>query len=124
VLTQGRETAAETAESVLGDYRARDTAEKLFDAFKTEDGQYRLRTASDPSVQGRFFLGFLTLILRAELEKRMHTAQLHRSMTTANVFDELAKIKALRTRQGSRILLEVSKKQRALLSSLNLPCLA
>ncbi|MEI7901576.1 MAG: hypothetical protein WCK89_15095, partial [bacterium] len=59
-------------------------AETLFDAFKTEHGQYRLRTANDESVQGRFFLGFATLILRAELEKRMRAADLHKSMTDAS----------------------------------------
>jgi transposase len=124
ILTHGRDNVAETAENVLQDYRARDTAEKLFDAFKTEDGQYRLRTSNDNSVQGRFFLGFITLILRAGLEKRMRAADLHKSMTTAAVFDELGKIKALLTRQNNRILLEVSKKQRLLLAALKLPDLA
>jgi len=124
VLTRGREQADETAEAVLRDYRARDLAEKLFDAFKTEHGQYRLRTASDESVQGRFFLGFATLALRAELENRMHAANLHKSMTDANVLDELGKAKALVTRKGTRILLEVSKKQRELLAALKLPELA
>jgi hypothetical protein len=88
VLTHGRVPTDETAEAVLRDYRARDLAEKLFDAFKTEHGQYRLRTASDESVQGRFFLGFATLALRAELEKRMQAANLHKSQTDANVLDE------------------------------------
>ena len=124
VLTRGREAADETAENVLRDYRARDMAEKLFDAFKTEHGQYRLRTASDESVQGRFFLGFATLVLRAELEKRMRAANLHKSMTDAGVLDELGKAKTLVTRQGNRILLEVSKKQRTLLAALKLPELA
>lgn len=121
VLTRGRTDTDGAAETVLRDYRARDTAEKLFDAFKTEHGQYRLRTANDESVQGRFFLGFATLILRAELEKRMRAADLHKSMTDASVVDELGKAKALVTRQGTRILLEVSKKQRTLLASLKLP---
>ena len=85
---------------------------------------YRLRTASDESVQGRFFLGFVSLVLRAELEKRMHAAGLHKSMTDAAVLDELGKAKALVTRQGSRILLEVSKRQRLLLEALNIPALA
>jgi hypothetical protein len=124
VLTHGRDETEETGEAVLHDYRARDIAEKLFDAFKTEDGQYRLRTANDNSVQGRFFLGFIALILRAEMEKRMHAADLHRSMTTAAVIDELAKAKAIVTRQGTRILLEVSKKQCSLLAALKLPALA
>jgi hypothetical protein len=124
VLTRGREASDETAEAVLRDYRARDLAEKLFDAFKTEHGQYRLRTAHDESVQGRFFLGFATLVLRAELEKRMRAAGLHKSMTDAAVLDELGKAKALVTRKGTRILLEVSKKQRDLLTSLKVPELA
>lgn len=124
VLTRGRETAEETAEAVLFDYRARDVAEKLFDAFKTEHGQYRLRTASDESVQGRFLLGFATLVLRAELEKRMRAANLHKTMTDAAVLDELGKAKSLTTVRGNRILLEVSKKQRTLLAALKVPELA
>jgi len=124
VLTRGRETAEETAEAVLFDYRARDVAEKLFDAFKTEHGQYRLRTASDESVQGRFLLGFATLALRAELEKRMRAAGLHKTMTDAAVLDELGKAKSLTTVRGNRILLEVSKKQRTLLAALKVPELA
>ncbi len=124
VLTRGRNADDEAAEHVLRDYRARDMAEKLFDAFKTEHGQYRLRTASDDSVQGRFLLGFITLVLRAELEKRMRAAGLHKSMTDAAVIDELGKAKALVTRKGTRILLEVSKRQRTLLAALKLPDLA
>ena len=124
VLTRGRAAADESAQNVLRDYRARDMAEKLFDAFKTEHGQYRLRTASDDGVQGRFFLGFATLVLRAELQKRMRAADLHKSLTDAAVLDELGKAKALVTRQGNRILLEVSKKQRTLLAALKLPELA
>lgn len=121
VLSHGRPPGDETAEAVMRDYRARDVAEKLFDAFKTEDAQYRLRTAGDDSVQGRFFLGFLALVLRAELARRMGKSSLNRAMTTANVFDELAKCKTLVTRQDKRIPLEISKRQRELLHKLDLP---
>jgi transposase len=124
VLTHGREKSEETAENTLCDYRGRDTAEKLFDAFKTDNGQYRLRTASDAGVQGRFFLGFVALILRAELQKRMRASEFATSLTVGQVFDELAKIKALTNRAGSRILLEVTKKQRTLLEELKLPDVA
>jgi hypothetical protein len=124
VLTRGRDGQQETPEAVLQDYRARDLAEKLFDVFKTEHGQYRLRTTSDDGAQGRFLLGFATLVLRAELERRMGSANLHKTMTDANVLDELGKSKALVTRKGTRILLEVSKKQRTLLAALKIPELA
>jgi len=124
VITRGRDAADETAEAVLRDYRSRDMAGKLFDAFKTEHGQYRLRAAGDESVQGRFFLGFAALVLRAELEKRMRAAGLHKSTTDAAVLDEMGKAKTLVTRKGARILLEVSKKQRGLLAALKTPELA
>lgn len=121
VLTRKRAPADEIPQAVLRDYRSRDLAEKLFDAYKTEHGQYRLRTTSDEGAQGRFFLGFAALVLRAELEIRMHDANLHKHMTDANVLDLLGKAKALVTRKGNRILLEISKKQRELLAALKVP---
>lgn len=121
VLTRGRDASDETAEAVLRDFRSRDMAEKLFDAFKNEHAQYRLRTADEASVNGRFFLGFIALVLRAELEKRMRESGLHKSMTCAGVLDELGKSKSLITCRGNRVLLEVSKKQRTVLTALNAP---
>jgi hypothetical protein len=73
-------------------------------------------------VQGRFFLGFLAL--RAELDQRMRSAGLHKTETDAGVLDELGKAKALITRNGTRLLLEVSKRQRTLIGALKLPELA
>ena len=107
-------------ETVLGNYRARDMVEKLFDALKNEDGRRRLRTGHDDSAQGRFFLAFLTLILRAELEWKMNAAKLHKTWTEAGLIDQMGKVKAVITRSGKRILLEVSKTQRTILTALKL----
>jgi hypothetical protein len=46
------------------------------------------------------------------------------AVVVAAVLDELGKAKALVARSGNRILLEVSKKQRALLAALKGPGLA
>jgi transposase len=121
VLTHGREDAAETRELVLDAYRGRDTVEKLFDALKTEHAQYRLRTGNEDSAQGRLFIAFLALILRAELYRKMRETNLGKSMTQAALFDELAKHKVLTTAKGNRIPLEVTKKQRVILEKLNIP---
>lgn len=121
IITHNKKDVQETATSVLDNYRNRDMVEKLFDFLKTEHKQYRLRTANDASVEGRFFLGFITLIIRAELEKRLRVAKLHKKMTTANVLDQAGKIKSFTTVNGKRILLEVSKAQRQLCSSLKVP---
>ena len=51
----------------------------------------------------------------------MRAAKLHKTMTDSAVLDELGKVKALTIARGNRVLLEVSKKQRALLASLKAP---
>jgi hypothetical protein len=115
ILTTGAMTEPE---EVLEAYRGRDNVEKMFDAFKNEDGQRRLRTADDDSAQGRFFLGFLAMAIRGELNRRAKTADLKKAWTLPSIIDELGKVKSVTTKSGKRILLEVTKKQRKLVSDL------
>ena len=121
ILSAGLDEVAEKPELLMDYYRGRDAVEKLFDSLKNEDGQHRLRTASDDSAQGRFFLGFISLILRAEMNRRAGASGLRKSWTLPTLLDELGKVKAATTKSGKRILLEVSKKQRELVAKLNLP---
>jgi transposase len=111
----------QTPSQVLAEYRSRDRVEKIFDGLKNENGQRRLHTGVDSSVEGRIILAFLALVLRAELENRMRSAGLLRKMTTAEALAGLRKIKAVTTRSGKRILLEVPKRQRTLLATLGVP---
>ena len=120
VLTAGVNSEEKIPNQVLDDYRARDAVEKLYDALKNEDGQHRLRTANDNSAQGRFFLGFISLIIRSELDRRMRESHLRKNMTSAELLDELAKVKSVTTSSGKNIFLEVSKKQRELFSKLKI----
>ncbi len=120
ILTSGIETEAIDPVSVLDNYRARDKVEKLYDCLKNEDGQYRLRTGNDSSAYGRFFLNFIALIIRSELDKRMKESKIRKRMTTARLLDELGKIKSVTTASGKDILLEITKKQRELISRLKI----
>lgn len=120
ILTSGTEVAATNPVYVLDNYRARDKVEKLYDSLKNEDGQYRLRTGNDSSAHGRFFLNFIALIIRAELDKRMKESKIRKRMTTAKLLDELGKIKSITTASGKNILLEITKKQRELISKLKI----
>lgn len=119
-LSAGVEGVSENPELLLDHYRGRDAVEKLFDSLKNEDGQHRLRTSNDNSAQGRFFLGFIALALRAELSGRVREADLRKNWTIPTLLDELGKVKAVTTQKGKRILLEVTKKQRELVSKLKL----
>jgi len=120
ILTSGIETEAKDPVTVLENYRARDKVEKLYDCLKNEDGQHRIRTGNENSAHGRFFLNFIALIIRSELDKRMRKSTLRSRMTTARLLDELGKIKSVTTTSGKNILLEVTKKQRKLISSLDI----
>ena len=120
IITAGMNSGEKIPNQVLDNYRARDAVEKLYDALKNEDGQHRLRTANDNSAQGRFFLGFISLVIRSELDRRMRESNLRKNMTSATLLDELAKIKSVTTKSGKNIFLEVSKKQRELISRLKI----
>jgi hypothetical protein len=108
-------------EDVLADYRARDQVEKAFDIFKNENGQSRLYISTREQAEGRLFLAFLALIISSDLDRRMRQAGLYKQYTTAEIFAELAKIRALRLANGEVKLLEISKTQRTLLEKLKCP---
>jgi transposase len=108
-------------EEILADYRNRDRVEKLFDSLKNEDGQRRLRTGVDANAEGRLFLAFTALVLRAALEEKMRKAGLLRKMTVAELLAQTRKIRAVTTLSGRRFLLEIPRRTRDVLESLGIP---
>jgi len=108
-------------EEALCDYRSRDQAEKLFDSFKNELGQRRLRTGIDQSAEGRLLLAFAALVLHTALEDKMRRRNLLRKMTVAELLAQMRKIKSITTKSGKRVLLEIPKRPRELLACLGTP---
>lgn len=108
-------------EETLGAYRSRDKGEKLFDTLKNEIGQDRLRTGSDTAMEGQLFISFLALALRASLEARMREAGLLQAQSADEAIAEIDKICEVKLTTGRSILQEITKKQRTLLNSLNVP---
>jgi transposase len=110
-----------TPEAVLSENASRHQIERLIDVLKNETGQRRLCTAVNPSVEGRLFLAFAGLVLHAALEERMRQAGLLRRTTVAELLGQLRKTKAVTTRTGKRVLLELTRRQRDLLARLKIP---
>lgn len=108
-------------DEVLADYRNRDRVEKLFDSLKNEDGQRRIRTGIDANAEGRLFLAFAALVLRAALEEKMRKAGLLRKMSVAELLAQARKIRSVTTLSGRRFLLEIPKRTREVLESLDIP---
>ena len=112
---------AGVAEVWLADYRNRDRVEKLFDSLKNEDGQRRLRTGVDANAEGRLFLAFAALVLRAAVEEKMRKAGRLRKMTVAERLAQTRKIRAVTTLSGRRFLLEIPRRTRDVLGGLSIP---
>jgi transposase len=100
------------AEGVLDDYRCRDIAEKVFDTVKNGIGLHRLRTSSSNQANGRLFLAFIAVILRALIESKLKKSNL---LSTYSVDESLAilkKIKQIKLLDGTVVNLETPKKAR------------
>lgn len=114
------DTPGRDAVAVLSDYRSRDRAEKLFSLLKNQDGQHRMRTGRQTIAEGRIFLAFLALVLRAELENRMRDAGLLKKISAAEFLAEMGRIRAIQLPDGKRLLREVTKRQREWLAAIRL----
>ncbi len=109
------------ATEVLGDYRSRDRAEKLFDLYKNEDGQHRLRTGRQSVAEGRVFLAFLALVLHTELENRLRQAGLLRRISCRQFLAEMGLIRAISLPDGTRLLRELTRRQRQWMAEVHVP---
>ena len=106
---------------VLGIYRSRDRIEKLFDINKNENDQFRLRTGIHEVAEGRVILAFLAAVLHAALEERMRQGGLLKNVSVAEFLAEVGKIRAIRFSSGTRLVREVTKRQREWLAAIGLP---
>lgn len=96
----------------IADYRSRDIAEKVFDSYKNATGNKRLRTGDDESAEGRIFIAFLAVILRALMENALRKSDLRKALTVPEALSLLRKIRRLWRASGQPLLLEVPKKSR------------
>jgi len=110
-----------TAERALAVARGRDAVEKVFDVFKNDNHQSRLRTGKSDVAQGRVFVAFLAAIVRTNLECRMREAKLNKHLSIDEVLAGLRKIRVVRFESGNRVLLEIPKKTRTLMEALKIP---
>jgi len=60
-------------------------------------------------------------VLRAEIENRMRRADMLKRTSVAEFLAEMGKIRAIRLPDGTRLLREVSKRQREWLAKIGLP---
>lgn len=106
-----------TEEKALIHYRRRDGIEKLYDGMKNPLELYRLRTHTDTSTEGKFFLGFIAQILWADIIRVMHDQVKKNAPTVKAVLNEMEKIQKVSYTMGDQLLSPLSKKQKDILST-------
>ncbi|MDR2522304.1 MAG: transposase [Synergistaceae bacterium] len=110
VVLISNETA--DARKAMQIYRAKDVVEKGFLRLKRDLDLGRLRVHSDDRMLNKVFVGFISLILLAELDKTMSDKGLYRNnMTMQQLIRRLSKLRAVYV-GGSRIVYPVTKEQR------------
>lgn len=116
-------TEDKTAADAFALYKGRDCSEKLFSADKSFIGGNAIRAMNDNTVQGKFFIEFLALIIR----NRMHNLikeMIYRKGRRLNYYNvpsaiaELEKIELVRAADGTYVLDHaVTKTQKDLLAA-------
>lgn len=107
-------------ESMIALYRQRDGIEKAFDVMKNDLHEYRLRTSTNKTTNGKIFVTFLSVILYSALLQLMRPS-LIKKFTVAEVFSELKKIRAVKLDDAECYLTEISKTQRLIFKELGIP---
>ena len=105
-----------TPAEVLEIYRMKDVIETCFDDFKNGIDMKRLRVHSEDAMDGKMFVAFIALILRSYIYNKLKDYLALKSLSLAQIFDELRMIKVVNVNDGMLLHNPITKKQREILS--------
>jgi transposase len=105
-----------TPEEVLDIYRMKDVIETCFDDLKNGIDMKRLRVHSEEAMDGKAFVAFIALILRSYVQNKLKDYLAQKSLSLAQIFDELRMIKVVKVKDGMLLHSPITKKQRTILS--------
>jgi transposase len=104
-----------TPDEVLEIYRMKDVIEKSFDDLKNAIEMKRLRVHSSEAMEGKMFVAFIALIIRAYLFNKLSEYLDKTKSSLAEVLDELRMIKVVQTEDGLLLCNPATKRQRTIL---------
>ena len=109
-----------TTAEVLETYRRRDVVEKCFDNLKNDLDMKRLHTHSDETTDGKAFVAFIALTVLSKIRVGLKPL-LQSGLTYKRFLLELQKIKVLNLCGEDKPLTPLTRLQRDILQSLELP---
>ncbi|GAB4544978.1 MAG: hypothetical protein Fur0020_14160 [Thermodesulfovibrionia bacterium] len=102
-------------------YRGKDMVEKAFDILKNDIEFYTPHVHKESTLRGLLFISFISLILKMRLMKLMRgECGLNERYGLTSLLLELSKLKMVELSDGQKILTEQTKRQREILTKLNL----
>jgi transposase len=104
----------------LSNYRGKDLIEKGFEILKNDLDLNTPNVQKEDTLRGLLFVGFISLILRMRLMKKMKEIGLTKHYSVAGLLTELSKLKMIELTNGQRITTEQTKKQKEIFNKLNL----
>lgn len=104
----------------LSIYRSKDIVEKGFEILKNDLEVRTPQVKKESTLRGLLFVCFIGLILRMRLSKKMDEAGLSKRYSVEGLLLELSKLKVIEMTDGKRIKTELTKKQKEIISLLNL----
>ena len=109
-----------TPSEALFRYRQKDVIEKQFFQLKNEIDFRRLKTHNLQTTEGKLFVGFLALILRSYILNLLKNDTRQKKFNIPDVIKELQKIKVIETKNGSKLMVPLTKKQKDILKIFNI----
>lgn len=104
-------------DDVLYHYRAKDTAEKLFDQLKVDMQGARIRTHNEQTTNGKAFVLFIALIIRTYMLGKLKDHLANKSKSLKKVLNQLTNITVVTTREKARFVKALTKEQKLILSA-------
>ncbi len=96
------------SQHILEVYRTKDVVEKSFDNIKNDLDLHRFRIHSDKAMEGRIFIGFISLIITSCIRNKMREQNLYKNHSFNTVIAELKKLRVIEFRGGKRIFTELT----------------
>lgn len=99
-------------EQLLEIYRNKDVVEKSFDNLKNDLDLHRLRIHSDEAMEGRIFIGFISLVITSYIREKMRVHDIYRKYSFHELMAELKKLKMIVFKDGKQLLTEITSGQK------------
>lgn len=108
------------SQQILEIYRNKDIVEKCFDNLKNDLDLHRLRIHSDEAMEGRIFIGFISLIIMSYIREKMRIHDVYRKYSFHELIAELKKLKMIEFKDGKTMLTEITSGQKFIFKAMEL----